>query len=139
MTIILLCTLLVFCIKINFILHPILGMRPSQEDLIAQFKRQGILDDLRRTLFKDFNEHSINQELAEAIIKLVEDEAVKSPSILTRESSKSVALIEGSLGRQTHGAYRDLAKYIDATTVDSADMYKKIDRIVRDLYKQTDK
>lgn len=109
----------------------------SQDELIAQFKSQGVFDDLRRTLFQNFNDDRINKELGAAIVKLVQDEAAKSPAVLSRDPSKSVALIEGSLGRQTRGPFRDLARFIDAQTLDSPDVYKRVERVVRETYKRS--
>lgn len=63
------------------------------------------------------NTKSTGDEFHQAIVNYVDDQVKKDPGLLTRDKSKSVALIEGSLNRSK--LYNDVQKYVEKHTTKS--------------------
>ncbi|KAK9361853.1 complex proteins associated with Set1p component shg1-domain-containing protein [Lipomyces starkeyi] len=99
----------------------------TTEDILTIFKRRGLFDSLRKSLFTDFKESSTHESLIAAIESLVESDS--SATLATRNRGKAAALLEGSVNRSE--AFGNVNKYIDEhVSTRNEELKRKIEDMV---------
>ncbi|KAK9239998.1 complex proteins associated with Set1p component shg1-domain-containing protein [Lipomyces kononenkoae] len=102
----------------------------TTEEILTIFKRRGLFDSLRKSLFTDFKESSTYESLIAAIESLVESDS--SATLATRNRGKAAALLEGSVNRSE--AFGNVNKYIDDhVSARNDELNKKIEDLVRQI------
>ncbi|KAK9332234.1 complex proteins associated with Set1p component shg1-domain-containing protein [Lipomyces starkeyi] len=102
----------------------------TTEDILTIFKRRGLFDSLRKSLFTDFKESSTHESLIAAIESLVESDS--SATLATRNRGKAAALLEGSVNRSE--AFGNVNKYIDEhVSTRNEELKRKIEDMVRQI------
>ncbi|KAK9354875.1 complex proteins associated with Set1p component shg1-domain-containing protein [Lipomyces doorenjongii] len=102
----------------------------TTEDILTIFKRRGLFDSLRKSLFADFKESSTHESLIAAIESLVESDS--SATLATRNRGKAAALLEGSVNRSE--AFGNVNKYIDEhVSTRNEELNRKIEEMVREI------
>ncbi|KAK9313879.1 complex proteins associated with Set1p component shg1-domain-containing protein [Lipomyces starkeyi] len=101
----------------------------TTEDILTIFKRRGLFDSLRKSLFTDFKESSTHESLIAAIESLVESDS--SATLATRNRGKAAALLEGSVNRSE--AFGNVNKYIDEHVSRNEELKRKIEDMVRQI------
>ncbi|KAK9485206.1 complex proteins associated with Set1p component shg1-domain-containing protein [Lipomyces starkeyi] len=102
----------------------------TTEDILTIFKRRGLFDSLRKSLFTDFKESSTHESLIAAIESLVESDS--SATLATRNRGKAAALLEGSVNRSE--AFGNVNKYIDEhVSTRNEELRGKIEDMVRQI------
>lgn len=137
-----------FCKRRSFP-HTMADEEDTAEELVTLFKRKGIFDQLRRSLYKEFHdsvrrllllEKSFSNQdvyslLINSIQRIVDEQANKDPTLLDRERKKAAALIEGTISRGHEPEYKSVGDYINSHTVDSAELREKVEQMVREVLK----
>ncbi|KAK9371060.1 complex proteins associated with Set1p component shg1-domain-containing protein [Lipomyces kononenkoae] len=102
----------------------------TTEEILTIFKRRGLFDSLRKSVFTDFKESSTYESLITAIESLVESDS--SATLTTRNRGKAAALLEGSVNRSE--AFGNVNKYIDEhVSTRNDELEKKIVDLVRQI------
>ncbi|KAK9376749.1 complex proteins associated with Set1p component shg1-domain-containing protein [Lipomyces chichibuensis] len=102
----------------------------TTEDILTIFKRRGLFDSLRKSLFTDFKESPTHESLIAAIESLVESDS--SATLATRNRGKAAALLEGSVNRSE--AFGNVNKYIDEhVSTRNEELRRKIEDMVRQI------
>ncbi|KAK9477568.1 complex proteins associated with Set1p component shg1-domain-containing protein [Lipomyces japonicus] len=103
----------------------------SPEDIVNIFKRRGLFDDLRKSLFADYKDSNVNAELIAAIGSIVEQD-ISATTLAVRNRGKAAALLEGSVNRSE--AFAKVNSYVDETiSVKNSELSKKVEDFVRQI------
>ncbi|KAK9326016.1 complex proteins associated with Set1p component shg1-domain-containing protein [Lipomyces orientalis] len=106
----------------------------TAEDILTIFKRRGLFDSLRKSLFADFKENSTHESLIAAIESLVESDS-SAISLATRSRGKAAALLEGSVNRSE--AFGNVNKFIDDhVSTRNDDLRNKLEDMVQQIYSE---
>ncbi|KAI9667268.1 MAG: hypothetical protein M1821_000082 [Bathelium mastoideum] len=75
--------------------------RSSIDSLLHTLKKKGEFDDIRKRLFKQFEEGTAKQTLTGDINELVEFELERNPSLLSKDRHQTAPLVQGAADRST--------------------------------------
>ncbi|KAL2005998.1 hypothetical protein VTN00DRAFT_9652 [Thermoascus crustaceus] len=75
------------------------AQRAAIDNLLYTFKKRGDFDNVRKTIWAEFNEGEAKTSFVNSLIELAESEIEREPALLSRERGKAATLIEGAVDR----------------------------------------
>ncbi|KAJ9273238.1 hypothetical protein DTO212C5_823 [Paecilomyces variotii] len=85
------------------------AQRAAIDNLLFSFKKKGGFDNIRKTIWAEFNDGEAKKKFTDSLIELAESEIEREPALLSRERGKAATLIEGAVDRS------DIYKNVEST------------------------
>ncbi|GAD95078.1 hypothetical protein PVAR5_3716 [Paecilomyces variotii No. 5] len=95
------------------------AQRAAIDNLLFSFKKKGGFDNIRKTIWAEFNDGEAKKNFTDSLIELAESEIEREPALLSRERGKAATLIEGAVDRSD--IYKNVESAIYALTQNHLD------------------
>ncbi|KAL1865569.1 hypothetical protein Plec18167_009382 [Paecilomyces lecythidis] len=119
------------------------GQRAAIDNLLFSFKKKGGFDNIRKTIWAEFNDgfsfgetatnwndmQEAKKNITDSLIELAESEIEREPALLSRERGKAATLIEGAVDRSD--IYKNVENAIYALTQNHLDSILSAIREIR--------